>query len=116
MGTNKIKSVDEIINSDSFNELFDIEAEHKEIIESDWSYAELQKIGEELSKLLNMWSCLIKGKPFAILSVCENAKICENLKRLSKYFIRDFNKTDLPPPLLDAKIIAGACLHSSNIS
>lgn len=42
--------LNEILNSDLFNDLFDFEAEKKEIEEAGWAYKELQSFANQLSK------------------------------------------------------------------
>jgi hypothetical protein len=44
------KELNDILNSDSFNNLFDFEAEKKEIVEAGWTYKELQSFAKQLSK------------------------------------------------------------------
>ena len=56
--TNKMKNLtvkqeielNEILNSDLFNDLFDFEAEKKEITEAGWNYIELKSFAKQLSK------------------------------------------------------------------
>jgi len=52
MTTSKIKTMDDILESDFFNQMFDLETEKKEIEQSGWNYSELRKFGLELSKQL----------------------------------------------------------------
>jgi hypothetical protein len=48
--TQKIETLEEILNSLEFNELFNMEAEEKEIKASGWNYKELNSFGKQLAK------------------------------------------------------------------
>jgi len=48
--TNKMKTINDILDSKEFNDMFDFESEQKEIKEANWSYQELRKFGLDLSK------------------------------------------------------------------
>lgn len=52
MTTLEIKTMDDILESDFFNQMFDLETEKKEIEQAGWNYSELRKFGLELSKQL----------------------------------------------------------------
>ena len=46
----KMETINDILDSKEFNEMFDFETEQKEIKEAGWTYEEIQKFGQELSK------------------------------------------------------------------
>jgi len=46
----KMETINDILDSKEFNEMFDFETEQKEIKEAGWTYEEIQKFGKELSK------------------------------------------------------------------
>ncbi len=48
--TQKIETLEQLLNSVEFNEMFDFEAEEKEIKETGWSYNELKSFGKQLAK------------------------------------------------------------------
>lgn len=48
--TEKMETINDILDSKEFNEMFDFETEQKEIKEAGWTYEEIQKFGKELSK------------------------------------------------------------------
>jgi hypothetical protein len=43
-------TIEDIFNSDLFNEIFDFETEKKEVEASGWNYSELTNFGEQLAK------------------------------------------------------------------
>lgn len=45
-----MKTINEILESKEFNEMFDFEKEQKEIKEAGWTYEEIQKLGKILAK------------------------------------------------------------------
>lgn len=45
-----MKTINDILDSKEFNDMFDFESEQKEIKEANWSYQELRKFGLDLSK------------------------------------------------------------------
>jgi hypothetical protein len=50
MTTENFKTIDDILESEFFNQMFDLENEIKEIEQAGWNYIELRKFGLELSK------------------------------------------------------------------
>ena len=50
MTTENFKTIDDILESEFFNQMFDFETEKKEIEQAGWNYNELRKFGHELSK------------------------------------------------------------------
>jgi hypothetical protein len=50
MTTENFKTIDDILESEFFNQMFDFETEKKEIEQAGWNYNELRKFGQELSK------------------------------------------------------------------
>jgi hypothetical protein len=50
MTTENFKTIDDILESEFFNQMFDFETEKKEIEQAGWNYNELRKFGLELSK------------------------------------------------------------------
>jgi len=45
-----METINEILDSKEFNEMFDFETEQKEIKEAGWSYEEIRKFGTDLAK------------------------------------------------------------------
>jgi hypothetical protein len=48
--TQEFKTIDDILDSKEFNEMFDFEAEQKEIEEAGWTLKELRDFGLQLAK------------------------------------------------------------------
>ena len=48
----EINTIEDIFNTELFTEMFDFEAEKKEIEASGWNYNELTTFGQELSKAI----------------------------------------------------------------
>jgi hypothetical protein len=49
----EILTIEDILNSAEFNEMFDFESEKKEIELSGWNYSELMKFAKQLAKQIN---------------------------------------------------------------
>jgi hypothetical protein len=49
---NTINTINDILDSELFLELFDVESEKKEIEKAGWNHNELIQFGTELSKLI----------------------------------------------------------------
>jgi hypothetical protein len=48
-----INNINDILNSKEFNEMFDFEAEKKEITEAGWTYEEITSFGKQLAKKID---------------------------------------------------------------
>ena len=48
-----INNINDILNSKEFNEMFDFEAEKKEITDAGWTYEEITSFGKQLAKKID---------------------------------------------------------------
>ena len=48
----EFNTLDDILNSEEFNTLFDFEAEKKEIEEAGWTYTEILEFGKAIAKAI----------------------------------------------------------------
>jgi tRNA U34 5-methylaminomethyl-2-thiouridine-forming methyltransferase MnmC len=48
--TNKMKNLNDILNSAEFESMFKLETEKKELAEAGWNYEELRNFGKQIAK------------------------------------------------------------------